>query len=157
MTWENPLAAIWSCVEINTGILCSCLPTLKACVTRIYPHMFSSVSRGNSENTPSSTANDESRPCTVGLKRRSKLSFDALGRGLTGKIEPTQSSTVSGNTDTSSTGDIEMKDFGTQTGHSHEWDRHIQVVTTLEQDVEKIGGSRSRPQSQIGGRRGLFT
>ena len=147
VTWENPLAAIWSSVEVNTGILCSCLPTLKACLTRVSPHIFSNTSAHSSENTPTSTANDEQRIRGVSFKRRSKLSFDALGRGLTGKSEPTQSSTISGNTDTSSGGDIEMKDFGTQRGCSHEWDRHIQVVTTVEQDVEKIGGSR--PQSRV--------
>ncbi|EMC96856.1 hypothetical protein BAUCODRAFT_41690, partial [Baudoinia panamericana UAMH 10762] len=40
ISWNNPLAAIWSSVEINTGILCSCLPTLKGCVTRFFPNLF---------------------------------------------------------------------------------------------------------------------
>ncbi|KAF2169823.1 hypothetical protein M409DRAFT_52318 [Zasmidium cellare ATCC 36951] len=37
-SWENPLAAIWSNVEINIAILCSCLPTLRC----IFPKIFKS-------------------------------------------------------------------------------------------------------------------
>jgi len=40
VTWENPLAALWSNLEVNTGIICSCLPTLKGCITQFFPRMF---------------------------------------------------------------------------------------------------------------------
>ncbi|KAF2208670.1 hypothetical protein CERZMDRAFT_48687, partial [Cercospora zeae-maydis SCOH1-5] len=43
VSWDNPLAAIWSSLEVNVGILCSCLPTLKGCITRYFPRLFSSV------------------------------------------------------------------------------------------------------------------
>ncbi|KAK4506774.1 hypothetical protein PRZ48_000507 [Zasmidium cellare] len=44
-SWENPLAAIWSNVEINVAILCSCLPTLRC----IFPQIFrSQLSRDRS-------------------------------------------------------------------------------------------------------------
>ncbi|KAF2206736.1 hypothetical protein CERZMDRAFT_2900, partial [Cercospora zeae-maydis SCOH1-5] len=29
ITYENAMAAIWSSIEMNTGIICSCLPTLR--------------------------------------------------------------------------------------------------------------------------------
>lgn len=29
ITWENPMAAIWSSIEMNVAIICSCLPTLR--------------------------------------------------------------------------------------------------------------------------------
>ncbi|CAK3899103.1 related to integral membrane [Lecanosticta acicola] len=44
VSWDNPLAAIWSSLEVNVGILCSCLPTLKGLVTRYFPTLFSSRS-----------------------------------------------------------------------------------------------------------------
>ena len=40
ISWNNPLAAIWSSVEANTGILCSCIPTLKGCVSKFFPQLF---------------------------------------------------------------------------------------------------------------------
>jgi hypothetical protein len=42
ISYHNPLAALWSSLEVNTGILCSCLPTLKAMVTRYFPRAFGS-------------------------------------------------------------------------------------------------------------------
>jgi hypothetical protein len=46
VTWDNPLAAIWSSTELNTGIICSCLPTLKGCLTRYFPKVFSTYGSG---------------------------------------------------------------------------------------------------------------
>ena len=43
ISWDNPLAAIWSCSELNVGIICSCIPTLKGCVVRVFPSLFSST------------------------------------------------------------------------------------------------------------------
>lgn len=52
VTWENPLAAIWSVAEVDIGILCSCLPTLKGCVTRFFPTLFNSSDRSRSGAEP---------------------------------------------------------------------------------------------------------
>ncbi|KAK5111850.1 hypothetical protein LTR85_011748 [Meristemomyces frigidus] len=43
VTWNSPLAAIWSCVEIDVGILCACIPTLKGCVQRFFPKLLDSI------------------------------------------------------------------------------------------------------------------
>ncbi|KAF2454920.1 hypothetical protein BDY21DRAFT_373789 [Lineolata rhizophorae] len=40
ITWDNPGSAIWSSVELNTGIICACLPTLRALVARVFPRFF---------------------------------------------------------------------------------------------------------------------
>ncbi|GIZ37458.1 hypothetical protein CKM354_000090300 [Cercospora kikuchii] len=37
VSWDNPSAAIWSSMELYGGIICSCLPTLKGLVSRIFP------------------------------------------------------------------------------------------------------------------------
>lgn len=47
VSWDNPLAAIWSSLEVNVGIVCSCIPTLKGCITRYFPRLFSSVHGGS--------------------------------------------------------------------------------------------------------------
>ena len=65
------------------------------------------------------------------------MSFDALGRGLTGRGQPVQNSHVRGQAGGSSES-IEFVNLGAgPRGHEVD-DGQIQVVTTVEQDVEKI-------------------
>ncbi|KAF2180446.1 hypothetical protein K469DRAFT_279072 [Zopfia rhizophila CBS 207.26] len=42
-TYDNIGIASWSCVEINTAILCACLPTLKPLISYIFPGMLSAA------------------------------------------------------------------------------------------------------------------
>ena len=65
------------------------------------------------------------------------MSFDALGRGLTGRSEPTQTSYIHRRTDGDSSEGIELLPFGPSIASDG---RQIQVTTVVEQDVEKIGG-----------------
>lgn len=46
MPRDNPLPAIWSSTETNVGIICSCLPTLRGCVARVFPRFFPSANSG---------------------------------------------------------------------------------------------------------------
>ncbi|KAF8855779.1 hypothetical protein BDZ45DRAFT_746064 [Acephala macrosclerotiorum] len=41
-TWANTEAAIWSSIEINTGIVCASLPTIKPVISWIFPRLLSS-------------------------------------------------------------------------------------------------------------------
>ncbi|KAE8351747.1 integral membrane protein [Aspergillus coremiiformis] len=43
-TFDNVGAATWSAVECNVGIICACLPTLRPLVSRIVPHLLSTLS-----------------------------------------------------------------------------------------------------------------
>lgn len=40
-TWDKTPAAYWSTIEINAGIICASLPTLRALASRLFPGMFS--------------------------------------------------------------------------------------------------------------------
>lgn len=42
-TWHSPLPTIWSCVETNTAIVCSCVPTFKGLVQRYFPKLLASI------------------------------------------------------------------------------------------------------------------
>jgi hypothetical protein len=44
-TYDNPAAATWSSVEINVGIICSCLPLLRPLFNRFLPGVFTSRNR----------------------------------------------------------------------------------------------------------------
>lgn len=50
ITWDDPGAAIWSAVELNTGIICASLPALRALVSRYFPALFPSRSAGSAGN-----------------------------------------------------------------------------------------------------------
>jgi hypothetical protein len=109
ISWHNPLAAIWSSLEVNIGILCSCLPTLKAMVSRYFPRAFnSSYLRGsdhsherghaegegerarrwrwtwgekaNTDTSASSSSPYYGSSGSSGKPETDKFSFDALGR-----------------------------------------------------------------------------
>jgi hypothetical protein len=42
ITWDSPGAVYWSAIELNVGILCASLPTLRPFLARIRPNAFSS-------------------------------------------------------------------------------------------------------------------
>ncbi|KAF2224792.1 hypothetical protein BDZ85DRAFT_194644, partial [Elsinoe ampelina] len=42
IAYYNVTASTWSAIEIDVGIICACLPSLKATVTRFFPRLFSS-------------------------------------------------------------------------------------------------------------------
>jgi len=42
-TWHSPMFSIWSAVEINVAIFCSCAPTLKGLVQRVWPRFLASI------------------------------------------------------------------------------------------------------------------
>lgn len=46
MTWDNPGTATWSTVELNVGIICASLPTLRAFFAQYFPNAFSSSISG---------------------------------------------------------------------------------------------------------------
>ena len=37
------MGAIWSSLEVNTCIICCCMPILKGCISQYFPHIFSSI------------------------------------------------------------------------------------------------------------------
>jgi hypothetical protein len=158
VTWENPLAAIWSSVECNTGILCSCLPTLRVLFSKWFPNFLGTVrsgaagsgkesrSRSNNILSGGNQSTDGTRQLTQGSGNsgRNKMSFDALGRGLTGKGQVVQNSYAYSRNDSDSE-EHELDNITVQLQDSNQ----IQVTTVVEQDVEKLstwhdGGSTRR-------------
>lgn len=68
--WNASLSLMWSAVEVNVGIICSCIPTLKPLIIRILPAMLvdpdgtcrSSAHYTSDRTKPSTT--DDSQPAT---------------------------------------------------------------------------------------------
>jgi len=147
ISWNNPLAAIWSSVEVNTGILCSCLPTLKALVSRLFPRVFHSSylqDSGGEGRRPSGPFYNATSSHNSQKHKTNKLSFDALGRGLTGRDVPQQKTTITHSGRSGESDSLDEFEFGVL-GAKSEVGGHedgIQVVTVVEQEVEK--GKRGR-------------
>ncbi|KKA27320.1 hypothetical protein TD95_005006 [Thielaviopsis punctulata] len=52
-TWDNFLAGKWSTIEVNVGIICSCMPSMRLVLVRCFPIVFgSTVSRSRSGSAP---------------------------------------------------------------------------------------------------------
>ncbi|KAJ4353986.1 uncharacterized protein N0V89_005718 [Didymosphaeria variabile] len=43
ITWDNPGTATWSAIELNVGIICASLPTLRAFIIQHFPRVFRST------------------------------------------------------------------------------------------------------------------
>ncbi|KAK4543354.1 hypothetical protein LTR36_005713 [Oleoguttula mirabilis] len=118
-------AALWSSLEVNVGIVCSCLPTLKTLATRYFPKMFTTY-----RNTHGS-ADAVDYPYTSGAYGYSNgkggITHVELGRGLTGRREPIQHAHISRGSPHSI--DINLDDMGTSP-------KEIKVVTVVDQEVE---------------------
>ncbi|KAI9054553.1 hypothetical protein LZ554_001709 [Drepanopeziza brunnea f. sp. 'monogermtubi'] len=46
LSYDNTGTAIWSAVELNTAIVCACLPSMKPVVSRLFPRLLSTTNRG---------------------------------------------------------------------------------------------------------------
>lgn len=50
-SWNSSLALMWSAVEVNIGIICACIPTLKPLIKKLIPSMIADRTRNNSTAT----------------------------------------------------------------------------------------------------------
>lgn len=42
-TWDNLRVSQWSTIEVNVGIICACMPTLRLILLRVFPALSSTV------------------------------------------------------------------------------------------------------------------
>ncbi|KAI9763850.1 MAG: hypothetical protein M1840_009034 [Geoglossum simile] len=60
-TWDNVGAASWSAVEVNTGIICAALPTIKPLIARIFPRFLTPISY----TQPTHSRHSQSTPAAI--------------------------------------------------------------------------------------------
>jgi len=60
--WTASTALMWSAVEVNVGIICACIPTLKPLVKRILPSMITDRSRSGSGSNIEKSGSFSSQP-----------------------------------------------------------------------------------------------
>ncbi|KAG0646890.1 L-fucose permease [Hyphodiscus hymeniophilus] len=54
LSWSTSSALMWSAVEVNVGIICACIPTLKPLIKQILPSMIADPSRNGTAKEISS-------------------------------------------------------------------------------------------------------
>ncbi|KAI9840059.1 MAG: hypothetical protein M1819_000252 [Sarea resinae] len=54
LTWGAVDATMWTDIEDNTGIICACLPMLKAPISRVFPHLFGGNNKTSTNGPPGS-------------------------------------------------------------------------------------------------------
>jgi hypothetical protein len=70
VTWDNVGAATWSSIELNVGIICACLVTLKPVLGAVFPRLvYSNTSRHYSVELPAN--NDSSHMQRAVVESRS--------------------------------------------------------------------------------------
>jgi hypothetical protein len=57
--WDNAPAAYWSVVELNCGIICACLPTLRPLIQKAIPDFWSTRHSTRDGTAKSGTANSQ--------------------------------------------------------------------------------------------------
>lgn len=134
ISWDNPMAALWSNLEVNIGIICSCLPTLKTCILRVFPRLFSSHKATESGRAVATIGGNASGP---GLSRRKRdsigLHFLSHGHNATEIYQGPGSDE-----------DMERTQIrpGSAQDHTGKDDDHIQVTTVVQVEQEDSPAAR---------------
>ncbi|KAH8882088.1 putative PTH11-type G-protein coupled receptor protein [Thozetella sp. PMI_491] len=75
-TWDNLATALWSSIEIATGVICTCMPSLRLILVKVFPMLrggSTNRSRGHhSTSTKLSDHNDQEIPLTGQSSRPTK-------------------------------------------------------------------------------------
>lgn len=147
-TWENPMAVIWSTIEINVAIICSCLPTLRCLFPRLL-RAATSYQASSASNTHSLSKPDgppHSGKWTVGAKSdfKGRFSTHVSSPTVAHKVPRLQRSRTGHYPDRSlENGDsIELVSRGIDPAHCAEQKMnggHIVVHTKIEQQTRLKG------------------
>ncbi|KAK3643569.1 hypothetical protein LTR56_010079 [Elasticomyces elasticus] len=136
-SYNGALAALWSSLEVNTGILCSSLPTLKTLVSRAFPHLFTSYHRSH----PSGALDPKA---TFGSQGKKGMTHDQISRGFSGRGPGIRGQHAAFASRGSQTGSMKI-DLAEMMGSPS---KEIKVLTVVNQEVEGGLGDERRKSEQ---------
>ncbi|KAK6439757.1 hypothetical protein LTR95_004028 [Oleoguttula sp. CCFEE 5521] len=117
---HGAMAALWSQVELATGIVCSCLPTLRTLIARTIPNLL-----GSSAHRTNPSAGNVHYYGNSSLKG---AQLERSGRGLSGREQPQQKSYA--RRESHGEDSIDLEELASSP-------KNIRVVTRVEQEVER--------------------
>lgn len=146
-SYNSSLAVLWSSLEVNIGILCSSLPTLKTLVSRLFPQIFTSYHQAH----PSGAL--DPRETFGSAKKKTGMTHDEISRGLGRRdvgMRGQHAAFVSRGSRPASM-EIDLVEFMGSPSKS----KDIKVVTVVNQEVEK-GPGEDGTKSEQGSTRDLI-
>ncbi|KAK6429692.1 hypothetical protein LTR95_014158 [Oleoguttula sp. CCFEE 5521] len=117
---HGAMAALWSQVELATGIVCSCLPTLRTLIARTIPNLLGS----SAHRTNPSSGNVH----YYGTNSLKGAQLARSGNGLSGREQPQQKSYA--RRESHGEDSIDLEELASSP-------KNIRVVTRVEQEVER--------------------
>ncbi|KAF7561292.1 hypothetical protein G7046_g2854 [Stylonectria norvegica] len=89
--WNASMSLMWSAVEVNVGMTCACVPTLKPLVLKLLPSMLYDPNGTRSTTNTSKGPNDSDTPSTnnhSSVAAPSPVAFPGLQRALSDSNAP---------------------------------------------------------------------
>ncbi len=80
LTWDNFEAGMWSTIEVNVGIICICMPTLRLVLVRLFPALATS-SNGYQQSSAGQKLSDRIRKAQGQIDENSGLKLDRTQSG----------------------------------------------------------------------------
>ncbi|KAK1984978.1 CFEM domain-containing protein [Colletotrichum cereale] len=90
-TWDQFGVAMWSTVEINVGIICACMPSIRVILVRLFPKILGTTRTGASQAAKyymHSSSNARSRNRTLGNEAKIRTLDRESGASSTGGNSP---------------------------------------------------------------------
>ncbi|KAK6844029.1 hypothetical protein PG987_004889 [Apiospora arundinis] len=104
-TWDQFYVANWSTIEINTGIICACMPSIRLLLVRLFPKVLGGSTNKKSQYYASNAEYNHTNP-----KSRTKNATQSQSRG-DGDIMHSQSYTVEYQKDNDEASLVRMNDL----------------------------------------------
>lgn len=154
---NNTNTAVWSVIEVNVGIICACLPALKALLTYIWPR-FSGYTRQSQPRTTG--AGPDAAAVAFGASLGLKPAGHSHSRHMTSVTAGRDPAATSWH-EREKTGGKKGRDIGLRTMLSNssgesgsppgsgKGEPGIAVTTILEQEIETMGDVESRDSTSI--------
>lgn len=163
LTWDNAHSATWSCVEINVGISCASLPTLKACISRFFPRVFHTATHsapggivhGASFPHQRRPSNHETWTHLPSGNDHKHMSRFTIGGSATKGFQDRKGGYVHSQISSQNGRCIHLENLGDGAHTPPLSDHGINVVTVVKQEVHESEGARDR-KSESGSEKALF-
>jgi hypothetical protein len=91
LSWDYLAMAKWSTVEVNVGMWCACMPTMRVLLMRLFGKSKRYINYGSNKSGQESSREDPNRPRTrtYPLERESGASASATAiKGARGRVHP---------------------------------------------------------------------
>jgi fucose permease len=138
--YNASIALMWSSVEVNVGIICACIPTLKPLITRILPSMITDRTKTSSGTDKQASFSSQVRDDSNDVPHRMESIEVPIG------IQPLPQARVGGDTEQQ----MSMMDFLTtpEMGQRRTQEQPMEVMdflTTPDMDPSMINRTQTHP------------